>query len=92
MLSATRFRASYQGEPILDALRNNIEGGQGQYLAVTAWELELMLKLQLSEAEYSRIPVGERARKIAAMKINEWIEILESDRHHKEWVAKNARR
>jgi hypothetical protein len=57
-------------------------------LAVKKWESELMLRLRLSEEEYSKIPVMDRARQIATMKMDDWFSILESDRISKEMEAR----
>lgn len=84
------FKAEYNGMGVLDALQH-VDGGAGGYLAVKKWESELMLRLQLSEAEYSQIPVMERARQIVAMKMDDWFSVLESDRISKEMARKNAR-
>lgn len=84
------FKAQYAGRPVLEALQD-VEGGAGGYLAVKKWESELMLTLRLSEEEYSAIPVMERARKIVAMKLDDWMGILENDRISKEMEAKKKR-
>lgn len=88
--SANPFRAQYDGKPILEALRE-VEGSPGEFIATKVWELELMTKLQMSEAEYAEIPLMERARKIVAMKLPDWVGILESERVHKELERKYAR-
>lgn len=85
------FKAQYQNKPVLDALQG-VDGGAGGYLAVKKWESELMLRLQFSEEEYSEIPVMERARKIVAMKLDDWMSILEHDRLDAEYKKKGGKR
>lgn len=57
-----------------------MEGGGGSFLAAKSWEIELMIALHKTEAEYGRIPVKERARMIAGMKLQkEWLATLQAD-------------
>lgn len=81
------FNAQYGGKSVFEALQG-VDGGAGSYLAVKKWESELMLRLRLSEEEYSKIPVMDRARQIATMKMDDWFSILESDRISKEMEAR----
>jgi hypothetical protein len=53
-----------------------IDGSAFSFAAVNAWEIELMLKLQQTESDYSSIPVKERARLIAGMHYREWGQTL----------------
>lgn len=85
------FKASYGGMPVLSALQA-VEGTPGQYVAVKKWEAELMLELKLSEEEYSKISVIERARKIVAMKLDDWMSVLDSERMRIKSEAERARR
>jgi hypothetical protein len=82
------YKAHYHNTPMLKALRG-IEGGDGaHHLVVKKWESQLALELQLSEEEYSRIPVMERARKIVAMQFDGWNSALEHDRLDAEYKRK----
>jgi hypothetical protein len=58
--------------------------GLGEFSALRAWEMELMLSLQMTEEQYSLIPLKERARMVAGMKRKEWMKALETDRSIKE--------
>lgn len=73
-LSGT-FHAEYNGVPLLDAMEN-VKGSGVSYAAIRAWEVELMVALKMTEAEYASLSVEERARKIVAMKLPQWSEIL----------------
>lgn len=82
-LSATPFRATFDGQQIFDAM-SDVRGGWGEYAALRAWEMELMLSMRLSEEEYSKIPLKQRARMVAGMKLSSWMKALESDKAAKE--------
>jgi hypothetical protein len=84
--STTPFRATFDGQEIFDAF-NELEPGWSEYAPLRAWEVELMLSLQRTEAEYSAIPVKERARMVAGLKLPQWLRSLEM---HKQ--AEEARR
>lgn len=89
--SAIPFRAKYDQKEIFDALKV-VEGSPGEYIATKLWELELMIRLQLNEQEYVKIPVEERARMICATKLPQWMEILEGDRQLKEFESKRLKK
>jgi hypothetical protein len=81
------FRAEFGGRPILDALFN-LEAGGGKLNAVALWENQLLNALGLvtaeDEAGYGQLPISERARKLAAFKLSDWLGALEADRIHRE--------
>lgn len=86
-LSAIPFRASYDGVNLFEAL-TRLKPGLGEFSALRAWEMELMLSLQTTEEQYSLIPLKERARMVAGMKRKEWMQALESDRAVKEMKSR----
>ncbi len=83
---ASPFRATFSQDPIFDAL-NELKPGHFSYAAIRAWEIELMLKLQMTESQYSAMPIQERARMVAGMQLPGWREALEGAR-----AAAEARR
>jgi hypothetical protein len=84
---AQTFRAEFGGRGVLEALFA-LEPGAGKVNAVALWESQLLNALGLvtseQEAEYSQLPVVDRARKLAAFKLADWLGSLEADRAHKE--------
>ena len=77
------YQADFDGSDILDALQN-VKGGSGSYIPTRKWEAQLQRELRLSLEEYSQIPVGERARMIAEMRIDDWLGTLEMDKARRE--------
>lgn len=67
--------------PVLDALETleelEIAQTHAKVLAIPIWEGELMIRLKMTEEEYIQLPKDERARKLVAMKLGEWIQILD---------------
>lgn len=67
--------------PILDALDAledmDIAKAHSKVLAIPIWEGQLMISLRMTEDEYIRIPKEERARKLVAMKLSDWLQLLE---------------
>jgi hypothetical protein len=61
-----------------------MEGGWGEYAGIRAWEMELMLAMRMTEDEYSALPLKQRARMVAGLKIRDWMKALESDRQIQE--------
>lgn len=79
----TVFQAKYDGEEIMEALGRS-QGGKGSYAAIRMWEIQLMLHLSLLEKDYATLSLDERARKLCAMKLDDWIGYLEGERLRKE--------
>jgi len=81
------FRAEFGGREVLDALFG-LEAGGGKVNAVALWESQLLNALGLvtpeQEADYANLSVADRARKVAAFKLADWLGVLEADRVHKE--------
>ena len=67
--------------PVLDALEAleelEILQTSAKVLAIPIWEGQLMIQLKMTEEEYIQLPKEERARKIVAMKLGEWIQLLD---------------
>jgi len=81
-LSST-YNATYEDEEIFDAL-DSTSGGDGAYNALRHWENKLCIKMHMSEAEYAMLDVRERARKVCAMMLDDWMGAIEADRRSKE--------
>ncbi len=88
---AHTFRADFDSLPILDALWNT-EPGHARIDVATYWEADLLNYLGLvtpdEEARYAALPILERARKVAAYKLADWIGALEIERQRKEMAKK----
>lgn len=82
-LSATPFRATFDGEEIFDAFQN-YEPGWAEYASLRSWEMELMLELRMVEQQYSELDVKQRARMVAGLKLSEWLKALDSQKAAKE--------
>lgn len=84
---AQTFRAEFGGRGVLEALFA-LEPGAGKVNAVALWESQLLNALGLvtseDEAKYAQLPIVDRARKLAAFKLSDWLGSLEADRAHKE--------
>lgn len=81
------FGARWAGKELFDALAS-VEGSLGEYISTKVWESDLMIKLAETESAYTERGVKERARLIAALKIPQFMGILESDRAIKEARSK----
>lgn len=81
------FRAEFEGRAILDALFA-LEPGGGKVNAVALWESQLLNALGLvtpqEEARYAQLSIADRARKVAAFKLTDWLGSLEVDRVQRE--------
>jgi hypothetical protein len=87
-LCACRFEAKYDDKPILEALAA-VRGGLGEYISTRVWEVNLMIELKESEEVYTRRPVTERARMIAAQQLLNLMGVLENNRVRLEIEAQN---
>ena len=68
-----------------------VEGSPATYRAIRAWEVSLMIQMQVTEEEYALIPLKERARKVCAMQLTDWIKTLESHRQYEEMKARHGK-
>ena len=87
------YRAEFAGLGVLEALWR-LEPGGGKMNAVALWENQLLNALGLvsseDEAEYGQLPIVDRARKVAAFKLSDWLGSLEADRAHREAKRKSG--
>lgn len=72
--------------PVFEAM-DLIGGGSGAYAAIRVWENETMIAMKMTESEYASLPYQERARKVCAYKLSNWMRVLEEDKHAKEMKA-----
>ena len=84
------FSAHFDGKEVFDAMRS-MEGGHGGYDSIRAWEIQAMTAMHMTEDIWSDLPLEERSRKVAALKLPKLIEALESDRSVKESKRETAR-
>lgn len=68
-----------------------MEGGHGEVIAIRLWEVELMVRLRMTEKNYLKLSKAERARKIVAMKLQDWFSMLEYQVAKQEWDNERAR-
>ena len=83
------FSAYFQGKEIFDAM-DSIAPGSGGYAAIKVWEINTMTQHGYTEEEWANLSLAERARKVAASKLPDLLEALESDKQSKELKARNA--
>lgn len=86
----TTFRASFANQEIFEAFEI-ISGGLSQYDAIKKWENDLMIAMRMTELEYVLIGVKERARKICAHHLDDWLGALQAEVDRKQAEAKVAR-
>lgn len=82
------YKASYDNQEIFDAMET-LKGGLGMYDAISLWENKVMLQLQMTEIEYSTLPILERSRKVCALILEDMMEQLDLDRDRKEIDGKS---
>lgn len=90
ILSAIRFKASFNGVEILNALMGLGGDGAGKVIAVKLWETETINALGWSEERWVRLTYNERLRKICAHKLEGWLSNLEAHRQMAKMKAKNG--
>ena len=78
-LSAIPFRATFDGYEIFEAM-SQIDGGWGEYAGVRAWEVEVMLTMQMTERQYGSLSKVQRARLVAGHHLRDWMKSLESNK------------
>lgn len=74
------FQASFDGKEILEAIES-LKGGSSKYNPLAVWENQLMVTMGLTEMEYIRIPLLERARKVISMKLEVILGALEANKN-----------
>lgn len=81
------FRANFDGESVLtkilkDASDEDSEGGG--YNAMRTWEIQAINQSPFTESEWAELPLDERARRVVAMKLDDWLAYLTAEKQRKE--------
>ena len=76
------YKASFDNKDIFDAM-DKAKGGSGEYNHIRLWENMWANEMKVSDLELAVIPVEERARRVCAMMLNNWLEFLEIDKSRK---------
>jgi len=74
-----RFQASFGKVELLQAMMS-IAKGRGKIWAIRLWELETINAVGWTETAWCRLPLAERARKVCAHKVGDWLSALETER------------
>ena len=82
------YNATFEGEPVLDALAG-LSKGSGEYNTIKLWENKLMVKMNLTELEYSLLPLDERARKVCTIFLDDMLSYLEMEKSRKDAEKKS---
>lgn len=69
------YKAKFNDEELFEAMAKTA-GGMGIYDAIRLWENKIANQLGLADAEYARIPLEERARRVVAMNMDGWMSHL----------------
>ena len=79
------FRANFDDEAVLSKILNgdDEDDSGGGYNAIRTWEIQAINNSRFSEAEWAELPLDERARRIVAMKIDDWLGYLASEKQRK---------
>lgn len=77
------YQAQFEGVDVLTALNNISSDSGGSYDTLRVWENDLMVKMRLTEIEYSMLPLKERARKVCALFLPDIMSNLELERRRK---------
>ena len=80
------FRANFDGEAVLTKILNNSadEDSGGGYNAIRTWEIQAINNSGFTESEWAELPLDERARRVVAMKLDDWLAYLTSEKQRKE--------
>lgn len=83
----TTYKASFLEKEIFDAI-DLLPKGKGAYNSIRKWENELMIQMELTEAQYALLPLEERARKVCALFLDDIMGSLEMEVRRRELNAK----
>lgn len=81
------YNARFNDQPILEALAG-LTKGSGEYNTIRLWENKLMVTMQLTETEYSLLPLDERARKVCTLFIDDMMSYLEMEQSRQKEKSK----
>lgn len=77
------FRAKFDDLPVFDALRQSENDSDGEHDPIAVWEVQTMTAAGMTEDEWSELPLGERARKVVAMRLDNWMNALQWEKDKK---------
>lgn len=77
------FRAKFDDLPIFEALRQNESNSDGEHDPIAVWEVQTMTQAGMTESEWGALPLGERARKVVAARIDGWMNALQWEKDKK---------
>ncbi len=80
------FRANFDGEAVLTKILDNAgdEDSGGGYNAIRTWEIQAINNSGFTESDWAELPLDERARRVVAMKVDNWLEYLTAEKARKE--------
>lgn len=84
----TTFNASFDDEEIFEAM-DKTSAGLGAYNAIRLWENQIANALGLRDYEYAQTALDERARRVCALKLPDWLEMLEVSRVRRRNIARD---
>ena len=81
------FRANFDGESVLTKILKDASGDEsdgGGYNAIRTWEIQAINQSSFTESEWAELPLDERARRVVAMKLDDWLAYLTAEKQRKE--------
>jgi hypothetical protein len=80
---ANTFKASFDGQPILDQLLE-AKGGSGKVDALRQWAGQARERWQLTKEKWAEFSLKERAEMVVSLKLPHWLESLEWQKKERE--------
>jgi len=79
------FRANFDGEAVLTKILDNAgdEDSGGGYNAIRTWEIQAINNSGFKESEWAELPLDERARRVVALKLDDWLAYLTAEKQRK---------
>jgi hypothetical protein len=79
------FRANFDGEAVLTKILDNAgnEDSGGGYNAIRTWEIQAINNSGFTESEWAELPLDERARRVVALKLDDWLAYLTAEKQRK---------
>ena len=80
------FRANFDGEAVLTKILDNAgdEDSGGGYNAIRTWEIQAINNSGFKESEWAELPLDERARRVVALKLDDWLAYLTAEKQRKQ--------
>ena len=79
------FRANFDGEAVLTKILDNAgdEDSGGGYNAIRTWEIQAINNSGFTESNWAELPLDERARRVVALKLDDWLAYLTAEKQRK---------